>query len=632
MRQSIPGPGYLLLIIGLLSAGLLTAQKAPIKYGKISLEDLKMKFYPLDSTAEAVVLCDYGRLDPNQLQFTRTIRIKILKKEGTKWANLIIPSVPKSAVKGTTYNLESGKVNESKLKNESVFSERLIGNLYRMRIGMPNVKEGSVVEITYSFIGIPNEWEFQKEIPVQHSEIRLPSNPNYEIKKVFSGYFPLSEGSESRWVAENVPAFHPEPYINSVNNYLTKFKFELAQINFPGYLFKDYSTSWDAVYDHLKKHPNFGDKTRGLFIYLSEDAQRIDESFADEKDKIIEAYETIRRNVKWDETYNLYADDNLGFIYNNKKLGSSADMNFLLYQLIRKLNIEAYPMVMSTRDNGVVNQYFSSLSNFNHVIVYVKSGENICFLDATDRFVPADLLPENCLNGSGFVIAEEKGYWVEIPSNDPCSKTVLGDFVIDHKGNIKGEVSYKRTDYAAARFREQFDGYNSKEEYIDNFEKENGGCVVTDFNVEKIDSIYLPVIEKYEVEMSNKASLIGNILYIEPVIFERISENPFRRESREYPVDFTCPHAVIYAAKFAFPEEYTIEQIPEACRMYITDKSASFSYQVVLMGKCIQVIFQYSVNKAMFLPQEYPDLKEFYNQMVIKLAEPIILKAKENES
>lgn len=590
-----------------------------------------MKNYPQDSTAEAVVLCDYGRLDTDQFRFTRIIRIKILKKEGTRWANLVIPSITKSAVRGVTYNLEDGKIIESKLKNESIFSERIIGNRYRMRIGMPNVKEGSIVEITYNFTGIPNEWEFQKEIPVRHSEIRLPSHQNYELKKVFSGYAPLSEVSHSRWVAQNMPAFHPEPYINSINNYLTKFKFEVSQINIPGHLFVDYSSSWDAVYEHLKKHPNFGEKTRGLFVYLSEDAKRIDESCSDEMDKIIEAYEIIRSNVQWNETYNFFTDDNLGFIYNNKKLGSSADLNFLLLQLIKKLGIEAYPMVMSTRDNGWINEYFSSVNSFNHVVVHVKSGDKVYLLDATDRFIPALMLPENCLNGKGFVVAEDKGYWVDIPSDCPSSKKVLCDFNIDEKGIIKGDISYKRIDYAASRFREHIDGFNSHEEYIDDFEKENSGCIVTDYNIEKLDSIYLPVIEKYEVELANKASLIGNMLYIDPVIFEKITENPFRRKMREYPVDFACPQSTMYMAMFAYPEKFTIEEIPEACNMHLPDKSASFLYQVVPIRKHIQVIFQYRVNKAVYLPTEYADLKEFYNQMVIKLAEPLILKTQKDE-
>ena len=47
----------LLLLFG---ATTLIAQKAPIKYGKVSIDELKMKSYEKDTSAVAVYLCDYG--------------------------------------------------------------------------------------------------------------------------------------------------------------------------------------------------------------------------------------------------------------------------------------------------------------------------------------------------------------------------------------------------------------------------------------------------------------------------------------------------------------------------------------------------------------------------------------------
>ena len=59
-----------------------SAQKTPIKFGKIDMSDLQMEVYNLDTSAAAVVLCDYGHFDSKIFKFQRIIRIKILKKEG----------------------------------------------------------------------------------------------------------------------------------------------------------------------------------------------------------------------------------------------------------------------------------------------------------------------------------------------------------------------------------------------------------------------------------------------------------------------------------------------------------------------------------------------------------------------
>ena len=50
------------------------------------------------------------------------------------------------------------------------------------------------------------------------------------------------------------------------------------------------------------------------------------------------------------------------------------------------------------------------------------------------------------------------------------------------------------------------------------------------------------------------------------------------------------------------------------------------------MGKKLQVVCQYSANKPIYLQNEYPNLKEFYDQMVIKLAEPLVLKTDDDEN
>jgi hypothetical protein len=66
----------------------LHAQSDPIKFGKVELADLQMKSYAPDTSAEAVILGDYGKSyfkygpDGFQIVHDRHVRIKILKKSG----------------------------------------------------------------------------------------------------------------------------------------------------------------------------------------------------------------------------------------------------------------------------------------------------------------------------------------------------------------------------------------------------------------------------------------------------------------------------------------------------------------------------------------------------------------------
>lgn len=76
----------------------LFAQKPPVKFGDVTKDELSMTTYDKDSTAPAVILADYGQSAiiyrqgvGFSLDFERTTRIKILKKDGLQWGDFTIP-------------------------------------------------------------------------------------------------------------------------------------------------------------------------------------------------------------------------------------------------------------------------------------------------------------------------------------------------------------------------------------------------------------------------------------------------------------------------------------------------------------------------------------------------------------
>src|SRR5690606_40821111 len=75
----------LVFVLLIVSPIWLFAQKDPMKFGKISQEEVDLQYFEKDSSAVAVVLADYGHayinLSIGKLIFERHTRIKILKKE-----------------------------------------------------------------------------------------------------------------------------------------------------------------------------------------------------------------------------------------------------------------------------------------------------------------------------------------------------------------------------------------------------------------------------------------------------------------------------------------------------------------------------------------------------------------------
>lgn len=102
---------------------------------------------------------------------------------------------------------------------------------------------------------------------------------------------------------------------------------------------------------------------------------------------------------------------------------------------------------------------------------------------------------------------------------------------------LTGKIATTNYDYAALDFRKKYEKFNSKDEYLKDFENIHKGLSVIDCDLTNLDSIYLPLEESYEVKIKNLVTIVGNLLYINPLLFEQMTSNPFKTEDRKYPVE-----------------------------------------------------------------------------------------------
>ena len=176
---------------------------------------------------------------------------------------------------------------------------------------------------------------------------------------------------------------------------------------------------------------------------------------------------------------------------------------------------------------------------------------------------------------------------------------------------------------------EEREEFTTEDEDLLDFEKKNPGVYIMDYQVEGLDKNCGPVTEKMKVEIDGKAQSSGGLFYLAPVILSGVEENPFKLESREYPVDFAHGKNDIYVLNLKVPQGFVTQQLPEPIRLVNTDKSASFTYSVTQDGNIIRILYSLGINKPVFLPGEYSELRALYDIVVNKGSEPIILKRAE---
>lgn len=613
---------FLLLLI---SFSLKSIARESIKFGKIGPEEFLEKVYAPDTSAVAVVLGQYGYFDATEFRFISTRRIKILKKEGVEYASFTVRGSEDSNVRGVTYNLENGAVVEDKLKSESVFKERIIDNLCRYRFAMPNVKVGSIIDVEITQSGLPIEFRFQETIPVRYSEIEIKNNPSIEFKKRQIGSITIHKDGDATYYAENVPAFKSEAYMNSPENYIAKFEFDLLKVNLPG-LFRNYATDWESIDRLFRDDYYFGKVVFGNSNYLSDMAAKIKNQYKDPLERARAAYEAIKA-INWNKVESLIAYENTLSVPYKQKVANSAEINMMLYQLLNELNIEATPVVLSTRENGSISQSLPSINKLNYMIACATIDGKDYLMDATEKYLPMGMLPERCLNGDGrsFNKAQSGRFVSLIPENEETKVTAY-DLQLGDDLSLKGKLIKSQGDYGAYNFRCQFKSFASEESFINDMETQNPGLMIKDYKFDKIDSIYFPTNEEYSVEIKNKVEKVNDLIMVNPFLFEQVVQNPFASETRKYPVNFPYLRTEMVVTKIGIPDGLTIPEMPKPVSIELPDKSATVLINYSLKGKDLVVVYKFQLNKLLFFPTEHEMLKEMYSQIIKAHAQPIIFK------
>ena len=615
----------LALLFALFLVNVIYAQKAPMKYGKIDQADLDMKVYPADSSAAAVVLCNYGYFQSIDFQFVHQRRIKILKEEGKSWGNFYVPANEKAVVKGQVVNMENGVPVITKLPKESIFIEKVSKNQYRARVACPNVKVGSVIDVEFYYSGLPTSWNFQESIPVRWSELIIEENQNLSFRKNSVGFIPFAVSTDTRWATKDVPAFKSEPYVNSYQNYMSRFDIEISSIHVPGLLYKDYATTWDAVADALRKEPNFGQELSTIQLYINGLAKQIKEATTIPEERLYKAFREIKR-IKWNKSESIWISESGLSQSFNKKIGNASEVNLNLVLLLRKLDIDANPLVLSTRSNGVLPQYSVSFDKLNYVAAHAVIGDKTYFLDATEENLPVGLLPERALNGRGMLVMKEGFNWVDL---NPIKKEKTSSFLklkLSADGTMKGDWTKMCSDYAALDLRNHYKTFNSQDDYLKSIESDNIGLSVDKYSISDLDSLQNPVKEDFTVVLKNRATKANNQLFVNPILMNKWTENPFKLEQRIYPVDFTTAIEKSLIVYLELPEGYVVEQLPKNTKMVLPENSASFQMQTAATENGVQMVFKFNINKPVFYAAEYPDLKVYFDELVKKQSEMLILK------
>jgi hypothetical protein len=654
---------YVFLIVTLFSLSL-TSTAQEIAFGEQTKDDYQFQRKTIDSTANAVITREFGtaRIQLNDydgrlmLIFKYHVRIKIYNKEGFKYADVVIPlhksgdreEVAKEIV-ATTYNMENGYLISTSMDKKAIFNENRSKYLSLAKFTLPNVKEGSLIEYSYTtespFLFNFKTWEFQDEIPKVASEYvaYIPANYNYNVllrgaQKLADQKSELNKEclringvnidcSKMTYTMKNVPAFLTESYMTAESNFKSAMYFELSDEQLLSGGKKAYTKSWNDVDYELMNDKTFGGLIKRKDAF-KETMPIVLKNTTDNLSKAKAVYAYLKKQLRWNNFYGFSSEDgNIKRILENRT-GSAAEINLTLVAALTAANLDAEAVMVSTRENGIINKLYPVITEFNYVIAKVNVDGQTYLLDATEPLLPFGLLPLRCINDQGRAIPLKKpSYWIDLKASQKNVTNYLLTGKLTEEGKIIGTLNISTIGYAAFDKRKELKKYSTQEEYVEKLDERMPKISIGKHEFLNLDSLEAPLIETYEIEFGADDPLKDKIQYsINPFIVSKVTKNPFNLNERTYPVDLGAAMDERITIKLTFPSGYTLAEKPKDLSIALPQTGGKYLLRSITEDQTFSISQVLQLNKAIYQAEDYLYLKEFYNQIIQSQKADVVLK------
>jgi len=639
----------LLLLTILVSYSVLSQNKMPYTFGKITQAENDLTVYEKDSTANAIFLNEYGKTTFHETNRSIVIRtkyygkVKIFNKEGVEHATIKIPIYNNGDAREKIRKIRAITHNgivKTGLDKKNIFTEKINDHWSEVKFTMPNIKDNSIIEYEYTlespFKFNFKGWEFQDDIPKLFSEFYalIPGNYIYnrrligyqnldkniaDLKKhCFSvtGYAGDADCEELTYAMKDVPAFIKEDYMTARENYIASIKFELSELHwFDGAKYK-YTKSWKDVDKEFKIEKSIGKQLRKIDnIKKQLPIQLLEGEINLAKAKSI--YNYIKDHFSWNNKSRLFTEVNVKNAF-SERIGNSTEINIALINALNAAGFDANAMLISTRQNGLPTKAHPVMSDFNYAIAKLNIGAETFLLDATNKAMPFGMLPFKCLNGYGRVMDfKNSSYWFNIvPKKNNQIRTSL-KLKMNEEGDFEGQMHKSYDGYNGIEKRNEINSSSDEDDYLTQMEEKygvNDQLIIDSYKNFNFDNINKPIKELYDITV--ESGLDNNLLIFNPFISSKSTSNPFKLKERTYPVDFGYAKTTQFNLQLDIPVNYNIKTLPEKAAFQLPNEGGSFIFDIKQKENQITMIVRVVINRSYFLPEEYPYLKEFFNQII----------------
>jgi hypothetical protein len=325
--------------------------------------------------------------------------------------------------------------------------------------------------------------------------------------------------------------------------------------------------------------------------------------------KAEEVLKFIQKNYTWDETTGIFTRDGIKNL-TTTKIGNAAEINLLMIMMMREAGLNAYPIILKTVREGVLNIAYPSITDPNYVVACVElDNKSINVYDGTSKLLEPNLLPPRAYNYNGILLKDNEAVLLNI-NNTILSQTYLTvDAKLNADGTFDGNFKDRDTKLFSILANENY--LENKEKYQKEY-KEKYAFPYTNIKSGIVNDKDFET--SFDFSADSFTDGIGGKLVFNPLLFLYRQNHDFNQaEERKFPIEFFSPYETIKKVTITIPDGYKVDNLPKSKKIKTEDEGIVYSYLVTSEGNKITVESSVKIDSTDYPKEYYAAFKQIFD-------------------
>ena len=548
----------------------------------ISPAELQMTSMPEAPGAPAVIL--YRQVDRDDVANHQNtyVRIKILTEEGRKYANTEIPffngNESVHSIKARTIRPDGSIANfEGKPMDKMIVKAKGIKYMAKV-IVLPDVQVGSIIEYRYAdqlkeHYAFDSHWIVSEELFTKYAKFSLKPSQYFPVRFSWqglpTGVVPKNERGVVHLEVNNIAAFQTEDYMPPQNELKARVDFMYSE---------DTEPQADKFWKNEAKRANgqvesFIGKRKAMEQAAAQIVSPTDTPEV-KLQKIYARVQQLRNTGYEEETTEQERKRGKEKTINNVEdvwksgAGSGRGITWLYLALVRAAGLEAYPVLVSRRNEYFFTPQVMDPHRLDDNVVLVKLNGKDSFYDPGTAFTPFGILPWPETAVKGLRLDKDGGAWVTttVPDSTVSNITRKADLRMTDQGGLEGKVTVTFSGLEALSMRLELRNQDetTRTKYIEDVVREfiPVGIDVDLKNKPDWSSSSPTLVGEFEIKVQGWASAAGHRALIPVGLFSAPEKHVFEHAMRVHPIYFDFPTGRIDDVTIELPLDWKVNSLP----------------------------------------------------------------------